>query len=134
MKKILIVDDDNVFQKTMSAKLESFNYEVISAEDGEIGLEKAVKEKPDLILLDVKMPNMDGVTLLKKLRSNEAVPKMPVLITSNLSVTDNIADGVALGVRGYIIKSNETLDSLLREVEAILMPDKKVDSEIRKIE
>ena len=133
MKKVLIVDDDIIFLKTMTAKLTEFNYEVISAVDGEEGLARATIEKPDLILLDIKMPRMDGISFLKALRSNKDMPKMPVLITSNLSGTDNIAEGIALGVRGYIIKSNETLDTLVREVEAILSPDKKVDTEVTRV-
>ena len=133
MKKVLIVDDDIIFLKTMTAKLTEFNYEVISAVDGEEGLARATIEKPDLILLDIKMPRMDGISFLKALRSNKDMPKMPVLITSNLSGTDNIAEGIALGVRGYIIKSNETLDTLVREVDAILSPEKKQETIITEI-
>ena len=133
MKKILIIDDDKTFQKVMSDKLTLLTYEVVQAFDGEEGLNKAISENPDLILLDVKMPKKDGITLLRELRSNTNIPKVPVLITSNLSGTDNIAEGVALGVKGYIIKSNETLDTLVREVEAVLTPEKTIKSEIRKV-
>ena len=133
MKKVLIADDDLTFQRTMSDKLKRAGYAVISAMDGEVGLKKAIEEKPDLLLLDVKMPKMDGITLLKALRSNKDVPKVPVLITSNLEGTDNIAEGVSLGVKGYIIKSNETLDTLLREIEAILSPEKKFETVITEV-
>jgi|SRR3989344_7160832 len=121
MKKILIVDDDPIFQKTMTAKLELLAYSIVSAFDGEEGLTKAQQEKPDLILLDIKMPKLDGLSMLKKLQSNkDGQTQIPVLITSNLSSTENISEGVSLGIRGYIIKSNETLDTIVKEVETIL--------------
>lgn len=124
MKKILIVDDDQTFQKTLSDKLTLLNYEAVTALDGKDGLEKAISGKPDLILLDLKMPKMDGVTLLKALRAKADLPQIPVLITSNSSSMENIADGVALGVRGYIIKSNESLDTIIENVEATVNPQK----------
>ncbi len=120
MKKILIIDDDQVFQKTMTAKLELLTYETASAVDGEEGLSKVVSERPDLILLDIKMPKLDGIGFLKKLRENTNAPKIPILITSNLSSIDRISEGVALGVRGYIIKSDETLDTIVKQIEDIL--------------
>lgn len=133
MKKVLIVDDDMVFQKTMTDKLKEKGFEVFSAIDGEDGLKQAIEIKPDIMLLDIKMPKMDGISLLKELRSTEDMPKMPVLITSNMTGTENIAEGLSLGVRGYIIKSNETLDTLAREVEAVLNPEIKRESVVTKV-
>jgi CheY-like chemotaxis protein len=120
MKKILIIDDDQTFQKAMSAKLELLTYQVSTASDGEEGLSKAILEKPDLILLDIKMPKLDGIGFLKKLRASENIPNIPILITSNLSTIDKISESVSLGIRGYIVKSNETLDTIIKEVETIL--------------
>ena len=128
MKKILIIDDDVVFQKTMADKLKPLGYEIVLAGDGEEGLAKAISEKPDLMLLDIKMPKMDGLTLLTALRAKKEIPQVPVLITSNLTTVDNISEGVALGVRGYIIKSNETLDTIVRQIETIINPEKKIES------
>lgn len=120
MKKILIIDDDPIFQKAMSVKLELLTYQVITASDGEEGLSKTISEKPDLILLDIKMPKLDGIGFLKKLRASKDAPSIPILITSNLSTIDKISEGVSLGIKGYIIKSNETLDTIVKEVETIL--------------
>jgi len=123
MKKILIVDDDMTFQTTMTAKLRSLGYEVLCAADGEEGLEKAEHEKPDLILLDIKMPKLDGISMLKKLQANKNMnERVPVIITSNLSTIDTISEGIALGVKGYIIKSEESLDSIAMSVEKALNP------------
>lgn len=120
MKKILVIDDDETFQKAISAKLELLTYSVILASDGEEGLLKTLSEKPDLILLDIKMPKLDGIGFLKKLRANNDAPKIPILITSNLSAIDKISEGVALGVKGYIIKSDETLDTISKAVASAL--------------
>jgi DNA-binding NarL/FixJ family response regulator len=122
MKKILIIDDDEAFRKTMSAKLTTLTYDVITASDGEEGLAKALSEKPDLILLDIKMPKLDGLSLLKKLRADKEAPLIPVLITSNLSDIEKISEGISLGVKGYIIKSDETLDTIVKAVETVLNP------------
>ncbi|MFZ2620902.1 MAG: response regulator [Minisyncoccia bacterium] len=116
MKKILIIDDNNTFQKTISDKLKSSGYETISAFDGLEGLDIAKGEKPDLILLDIKMPTMDGMTFLHKLREDTGSKEVPVFITSNMSTITNIGEGVSLGVKGYIIKSDETLDTIVKEV------------------
>ncbi|MDO8620181.1 MAG: response regulator [bacterium] len=127
MKKILIIDDDTTFQKTMSDSLASLHYTVASALDGEEGLAKALAEKPDLILLDIKMPKMDGITFLKKLQSGgEDSTKIPVLVTSNISTMDNISEGIALGIKGYIVKSDESLDTIVQHVEELLNPKKGV--------
>jgi DNA-binding response OmpR family regulator len=103
MKKILIIDDDQTFLKTMSAKLDLLAYQVVTASDGEEGLSKTLSEKPDLILLDIKMPKLDGFGFLKTLRDEKKVTDIPILITSNLSTIDKISEGISFGVRGYII-------------------------------
>jgi two-component system chemotaxis response regulator CheY len=125
MKKILIIDDDPTFQKIVSTKLKSLNYEVVSALDGEDGLIKVTSEKPDLILLDIKMPKMDGISFLKNLQMNKDESKRtPVFIVSNLSTMDKINDGVSLGVRGYIVKSDESLNTIVQNIELVLNPKK----------
>ena len=124
MKKVLIIDDAIAFQKTMAMKLKSKGYDIAQAFDGEEGLDKAIKENPDIILLDIKMPKMEGIELLTKLRANKDVRVVPVFITSNISTPEVIGDGVVLGVQGYIVKSDETLDTIASQVAATLDPVK----------
>ena len=119
MKKILIVDDDPTFIKVIHDKLSSIGYDIISAKDGEEGLKMALEGKPDLVLLDIKMPKLDGIGFLKALKEKKDVDQVPVLITSNLGTVDQISEGIALGVKGYIIKSNESLDTIVKEVENV---------------
>ncbi|MEK7602417.1 MAG: response regulator [Patescibacteria group bacterium] len=123
MKKVLIIDDDVTFQLTMANKLKEGGYATVAALDGEAGLEQVKAEKPDLILLDVNMPKLDGIGFLKKLQEAYAGEKqIPVYITSNLSAIDKISEGVSLGIKGYILKSDESLDTILSGVDSTLNP------------
>lgn len=115
MKKILVVDDEAYFAKTIEAALDSKKYKVITAGDGEEGLKMIEKESPDAVLLDINMPKMNGIEVLKKLDTK----KVPVIITSNLSSKQTISEGVALGVRGYIIKSNESASTIASTIDGL---------------
>lgn len=127
MKKILIVDDNVFFAKTVSDFLPADKYTVVTAEDGEDGLKKLQSEKPDLILLDVLMPKIDGIEFLKILQSkrkkNKGELPVPIIITSNLSNINKISEGVALGVKGYIVKSDENLQSIANSIEQIIQSE-----------
>ena len=118
MKKVLIIDDDKTFQATMATKLKDSGYQSVCALDGKEGLDMAEAEKPDVILLDLKMPKLDGLGFLEllQLKKAEGEKKTPVFITSNLSGIDEISEGVALGVKGYIVKSDETLDTIVSAI------------------
>lgn len=120
MKKILIIDDDQFFPKTLEATLPKGKYELTQAEDGEKGLEALKKEKPDLIILDLMMPKMDGITFLQKMKEDASLPKPPVLVSSNLSSVKKISDSLALGAVGYVIKSDESLPSIVQDIQRII--------------
>lgn len=121
MKKILIIDDDQAFQKTMTETLSALHYEVESAYDGEEGLIKARTSTPDLILLDIKMPKLDGLTMLKELQADKKEgEKISIIITSNSSSLDHISEGLELGVAGYIIKSDESLATIVKTIDSII--------------
>ena len=125
MKKVLIIDDDATFQKTITETLKAISLDVISAFDGAEGLARALTEKPDLILLDIKMPKLGGLDFLKQLQEKSGGSQpIPVLITSNISSAENISEGVALGIKGYIVKSDESLDTIVGHVQALLAPKK----------
>ena len=82
MAKILIVDDEATFRKLAQSRLEAGGHEVITANNGFEGLEKAENEKPDLIILDVLMPMMDGYTMLREVRKNEEIKDIPIIMSS----------------------------------------------------
>jgi CheY-like chemotaxis protein len=120
MKKILILDDDEVFQKTMKASFDAALYSVVAAGNGEDGLKKMEEGTPDVILLDVMMPKMNGLDFLRKVNEKYGEGRIPVFITSNTSSMENISEGVSLGIRGYIVKSNESLRGIVESIEKVL--------------
>ncbi len=120
MKKILIVDDDTTFLKTLGDFLKSYDYTVLEALDGEEGLIAVEKEEPDLVILDLLMPKLGGMDFLKMLHKDKDSNKIPVLISSNFSGSDKVNEGMEFGVRGYIVKSEESLKTILNAVESII--------------
>ncbi len=123
IKKILIIDDDKIFVKILRDWLSGAsgkgNYEVVTAFDGEEGFEAALREKPDLIMLDVMMPKMTGIEFLKKLRAEAWGAGIPVIVETQLSDLEKMSEGVELGVRGYIIKSDYSMEDILKQIEDI---------------
>lgn len=113
MKTILVIDDEAYFAKTIEETLDQKKYKVLSAKDGEEGLKMIAESAPDAVLLDINMPKMNGLEVLKKLDTR----KVPVIITSNSSSRETISEGVALGVRGYIVKSNESARTIADTIE-----------------
>ena len=120
MKKILIVDDDKTFQKIIKDTLEPLGYIVVEAYDGEEGLKVVKKEKPNLILLDIVMPKMGGMEFLKILNKNKDQDQIPILISSNLSGISMVEEGIKLGIRGYIVKSEESLKTIINNIQLII--------------
>lgn len=116
-KKILIVDDEAVLLNLLSTKVGQAGFSVIEARDGDEGLQKALKEHPDLILLDIIMPKMDGVTVLKNLRQDPWGKGVPVIILSNLNTAESVEKSLANGAYDYLIKIDYTLDDLVNIVK-----------------
>ena len=121
--KILLVDDDPVFVEATKTVLES-KYQVITAHDGEEGLEKARKEKPDLILLDIIMPGKDGFHVCKQLKQDPKLAKIPVIMLTSFAQhkgeTDIPVDaGLELEAEGYMEKPVSP-EALLKQVRSML--------------
>ena len=124
MKNILIVEDDPVLLDALKIKLEKDEYQVLKAPDGQTGLEMARKHKPDLILLDLILPVMDGMTMLRKLRETDSWGKtVPVIILTNLSGDSNqiINDVTDLEPSYYLTKADLKLDELLEKIKEVLV-------------
>jgi DNA-binding response OmpR family regulator len=118
--KILFVDDDNFLRKVYEAELKEKNFDVILAQDGEEGLEKAQLEDPDLIILDMIMPKKSGFEVLTELQRNPKTRNIPVIILSNLGQEDDKKKGVDLGAVDYLIKDNITLSILVDKINQYL--------------
>lgn len=120
MAKILLVEDDINLRDIYSARFSAENYEIITASDGEEALAKAVKEKPDLILLDVMMPKISGFDVLDILRSTTETKNTKIIMMTALSQESDRARGVQLGVDEYLVKSQVTLDDVVKSVKEAL--------------
>lgn len=119
-KNVLIIEDDEFLRGLINKKLTAEGFAMISAIDGEEGIKKAKEEKPDLILLDLVLPNVDGFEVLAKIKDDPVSSSIPVIILSNLSQKEDIDKGVKLGAVDYIIKAQFTPEEIVDKVKAIL--------------
>ena len=118
-KKILIVDDSKVAAMTQQLILRSLRgCEVITAEDGIKGVEKAVAEQPDLILMDVVMPRMNGFEACRLIRGHEATESIPIIMVTTRSESTHVDEGFASGCNDYIFKPIDTAQ-LLEKIEKL---------------
>jgi DNA-binding response OmpR family regulator len=124
-KKILIIEDEKSLVEAIQTKLEAAGYEIEKAFDGEQGIAKLGEGKIDLILLDILMPVMDGISFLKKIKTEEAYKNIPVIILTNLSDSEKVAQVLELGETSYLIKSDSSLDSLIEMIKKKL---REIDS------
>jgi DNA-binding response OmpR family regulator len=122
-KKILVVEDEAPLRNALHDMLEVAHFTVLEAKDGQEGLDLALKEKPEVILLDLVMPVMDGMTMLKKLREDkEYGANVPVIVLSNVGVFD---ERVTKGVNPanpsfYLVKANWPIEGVVNKVKTIL--------------
>jgi len=120
MKKILIVDDMAIFHEPIAAVLRLSGYEALCASSGAEAIQLALENTPDLILLDVVMPEMDGVACLKRMRANPKIRGIPVVMLTATGERSTVLEAAHLGVQGYILKSSFSKDTLLSTVARVL--------------
>lgn len=114
-KKILIAEDDNFLQKMVTVSLQEEGFDVITANDGEQALQQLEKEKPDLMLLDILMPKLDGFAVLEKLK--EQGNNVPIIVMSNLGQEEDVEKCKNLGAKDYCIKSDMEPGDLAKQVK-----------------
>jgi DNA-binding response OmpR family regulator len=117
MKKILIIEDETSLIEVLANKITSEGFEVIKASNGEEGLETALSSHPDLILLDIIMPKMDGITMLTKLREDAWGRNVPVVILTNLSDNEIVARSIQNGVYDYLVKADWNIEDLVVKIK-----------------
>jgi len=115
--KILIIEDDRYISKMYQLKLSLEGYTVVVAENGKQGVDKVKEFMPDIILLDILMPELDGFEVLKIVKDDAETKKIPVLIMSNLGQEDHIQKGMSLGAIGYIVKSQYTPSKVVEKIK-----------------
>lgn len=118
MPKVLIIEDDPFLRNAYNNILTKEGFEVILSEDGQEGLETANANEPDLIILDMLMPNMDGLEFLKAFDGPNKHPKTKIIVFSNMSIQDKINEALSLGATNYKTKaffSPKEMVALIRE-------------------
>ena len=118
--KILIVEDEQALRDILETKFSAAGFDVVTAENGEVGLNKALKDQPNLILLDVLMPVMDGITMLEKLRQDEVGKNMSVILLTNLSDVETMAKALENKAYDYFVKTKWDVNELIDKVKAKL--------------
>lgn len=120
MKTILFIEDESALQKTFGDVLKKDGYEMISALNGEVGLNLAKQKKPDLILLDLTLPRKNGFEVLKELKAIPETKDIPVIILTNLESMENVEKVLELGATTYLVKASYTLEEVIEKVKKAL--------------
>ena len=119
-RRILLVEDDRFLRKAAEAALRRNGFTVLTATDGEEALRMARAEIPDLVLLDLIMPKMQGFEVLRALKQEPATAAVPVVVLSNLGQDSDVRQALEGGAAAYLVKANLALDELVRRVQEIL--------------
>jgi CheY-like chemotaxis protein len=120
MKKVLIVEDDPPYRKIYGRKFEVAGYQVETAENGKIGLEKMHSFMPDLVFTDLMMPQMDGFQLIDNAKADEALKHIPIMVLSNLSTSDDADKVTSKGALGIMVKADTEPNLIIEKADEIL--------------
>ena len=123
-EKLLVIDDEKEFVDTVAERLEAKGFDIVKAFDGKEGLEKVHLEKPDLVILDVMMPKMNGYDVCRKLKLDENFKNTPVLMLTAKFQPNDIEFGKKMGADAYLTKPLE-LEALLHKINALLRAKRK---------
>ena len=119
-KKILIIEDDKFLRELIAQKLLKEDYDIAEAVDGEKGIKAVKEEKPDLVLLDLILPGIDGFEVLAQMKKDPILAEIPVIILSNLGQKDDIERGLKMGAVDYLIKAHFTPGEIIEKIKAVL--------------
>jgi CheY-like chemotaxis protein len=125
MARILLAEDDRFLRKAAEATLRQRGFTVVTAVDGEEALRLARKDVPDLILLDLIMPKLQGFEVLRALKQDPATAHIPVIVLSNLGQAQDVQQTMEGGAVAYFVKANLSLQTLANRVEEVLAGGKR---------
>lgn len=120
MEKIVFIEDETTLQKMLTLALTNAGFSVVTASDGEAGLAAVRAEKPDLVLLDLILPKMDGFTVLGEIKKDPAIAQTRVIVLTNLESVEDVGRVVALGATTYLVKANYDLPDIVLKVKEVL--------------
>lgn len=119
-KKIVIVEDNDLIIEAIKLEIKKQKYKILTAGNGEAGLQTIKKEKPNLILLDILLPKADGFNLLSVIKEDEKLKQIPVIILTNLGSKKDLLRGLELGAEDYLIKAATELAQLSKIIKQTL--------------
>ncbi|MFZ3057637.1 MAG: response regulator [Minisyncoccales bacterium] len=122
--KILIVEDEDILRNVLQERFEEENFIVSIAQDGKIALSLAKKIKPDIILLDILLPKIDGIEVLTFLKADDDLSNIPVIMLSNLSEDQKIRQALELGAIDYLVKSQHPINEVVEKVNKYILKAK----------
>lgn len=120
MKKILLVEDEPFLIDIYTTKLKKAGFGVSVARDGDSALRVVKEEKPELVLLDIVLPHIDGWEILRKIKSNKELKEVKIIVLSNLGQKQEVEKGLKLGATKYLIKAHYTPTEIIEEIKNIL--------------
>lgn len=123
---VLVVEDDSAMRRALSAELSDAGYNAVQADDGEVGLKQAFEIRPDLILLDIRMPKLNGLEVMAKLREDAWGKKVPIIILTVSELSDEMLKAVTKNEPSYyLVKSQWKLEEVIKKVREILEKKEK---------
>jgi chemosensory pili system protein ChpA (sensor histidine kinase/response regulator) len=120
MPYILIAEDDPLISKSLSEALEGAGHASVVVTDGEAALQSIQEKTPDLLLLDISMPKLDGVGVAWEIRKNPKTASLPIIMLTNNADSGNVSKLIEVGVTDYLLKSEQSMDDILRKVDEVL--------------
>ncbi|MGM0482602.1 MAG: response regulator [Patescibacteria group bacterium] len=125
-KKIMWVEDDPELNNIMQRWLSRYDVDIVHATNGTDALEMIGKERPDILLLDIMLPDIDGFSILEKIKNESTLKDIPVILFSNLSQEEDVNRGYKLGASRFIVKSTVFLENLAGEIRNVLRENNKI--------
>ena len=119
-KRVLIIEDDRFLRELIARKLTDEGFDTLEAGEGEEGLKRVKEEKPDLVLLDLILPSIDGFEVLSRMKRDPKLASIPVIILSNLGQREEVERGLKLGAIDYLIKAHFTPGEIIEKIKNAL--------------
>ena len=120
MAKIVVAEDDKLISNSLCEALKSAGHEPTPAYDGEEAVAKAKEVMPDIMLLDIMMPKLDGISVLWEIKADQATSKIPVVVLTNIGDVETISKIVEAGAVDYLLKSDQSVDDIIQKVKDVL--------------
>ena len=120
MTKIVFIEDEPALQKALGEFLRAQGYEVVAALNGNDGLTMVRQGRPDLILLDLIVPGLPGLDILKNLKGDPETKSIPVIVLTNVESNESVEQAIELGAKAYLVKTNYALDEVLAKIKGVL--------------